>query len=222
MPRPPNLDNCIIYHIREIESRHVAYVGATTNFTKRKCKHKSSCNTVSNKDYNTPIYAHIRETGGWHLYEMIPVLHFTCGNIMELHIAEQQEIDRHTDLFNAKYAVRSKAQYRADNRDKIAQYHQQYRADNKDVLAEYQQQYHKQYYDENKDKIAEYQQQYQIKNRDARAAKAAVKLTCECGCVVAKSYIVKHQKSAKHKKLFEQLDQASYEPIALLAIAQNV
>jgi hypothetical protein len=138
---------------------------------------------------------------------------------MELHIAEQQEIDKHTDLFNAKYAVRSKAQYRADNRDKIAQYHQQYYVDNKDGIAEYQQQYHKQYYDENKDKIAEYQQQYRAENKDAIAARKSVKVTCECGCVIIKGGIAAHQKTAKHFKLLEQ---ANYEPFALLPIAYNV
>ena len=188
MPRPPNLDNCIIYHIRELETRRVVYVGSTTNFTKRRYAHKSACSVVSHSNYHLPIYEHIRKTGGLHLYELIPVLYFTCTNAMELRIAEQREIDRHTGLFNACYAVRSSAQYRADN----------------------------------KDKIAEYKEQYQIENKDAIAARKSVKVTCECGCVIIKGGIAAHQKTSKHKKLLEQIDQANYEPFALLPIAYNV
>ena len=41
------------------------YIGSTTNFTKRKYQHKSSCNNEKSKDYNQLKYKIIRENGGF-------------------------------------------------------------------------------------------------------------------------------------------------------------
>ena len=43
IPNDDNLDYC--------------YIGHTTNFMKRKCKHKSACNNPKNKSYNFKFMA---------------------------------------------------------------------------------------------------------------------------------------------------------------------
>ena len=233
MPRAQNFTQSTIYHIRCIATRAVIYVGSTTSFGQRESGHKHKCNNVNGVHYHYPIYAHIRDNGGWDLFEVIPVAHLQLNNKTELRIAEQFEMDKHTDLRNVNYAVRSKTQYRVDNKDAIDARNKQHYVDNKDmILADRKQHYvdnidailaqQKQYRADNKDKIAEYKEQYRAENKDVIAAKAAVTITCQCGCKVTKYHLARHQNTAKHKKLLEQIDQLNYEPIALLPIAYNV
>jgi hypothetical protein len=52
--------------------------------------------------------------------------------------------------------------------------------------------YQKQYRDEHKDKIRE-----QIREQRSQ------KVTCECGCIIAKYYLTAHKKTKRHLKLLE-------------------
>jgi len=41
------------------------YIGSTTNFNKRKVKHKSNCNNKNSRKYNYKVYKFIRENGNF-------------------------------------------------------------------------------------------------------------------------------------------------------------
>ena len=218
MPRAQDFTQSTIYHIRCIATRDVIYVGSSTAFGQRASQHKYMCNHAKQKDFHYPVYVHIRDSGGWDLFEVIPVAHMQLNNKTELRIAEQAEMDKYTTLHNVHYAARSKAEYRATHRDVANKYNEQYYADNKDGILAHQ----KQYYTKNKDAISEYGKQYRADNKDAIASRKALSVTCECGCVVTNCHLSRHMKTAKHFKLLEQLDQANYEPIALLPIAYDI
>ena len=67
MPRQTmNYSNTIIYKIvcNDLNIKD-CYVGHTTDFKSRKCKHKSVCNNANAKEFNYYVYKFIRENGGW-------------------------------------------------------------------------------------------------------------------------------------------------------------
>ena len=109
---------------------------------------------------------------------------------------------------NERIPNRTDKEYHIDNKEKIKEYNKQYHIDNKEKIKEYNKQYHidnkekqnersKQYHIDNKEKQNERSKQYRIDNRE----KLKQKITCECGCVVAKGNITTHRKTNKHINL---------------------
>ena len=64
------------------------------------------------------------------------------------------------------------------------------------------------YRSENKEKMTEYYKEYRSENKEKIEAKAAVKITCECGCIVRKGNISTHKRSQKHINLMSQIEQS--------------
>jgi len=92
MPKD-NIDysNTIIYKIY-CKDKNITdiYVGHTTNFTKRKCTHKSNCNNLTNEQLSkTKIYKIIRENGGWDNWDMVEIAKYNCKDVTEARIKEQ-------------------------------------------------------------------------------------------------------------------------------------
>ena len=210
MPRAQDFSRSTIYHIRHIETRQVLYVGSTTNFNQRRYSHKSDCENVNGSRYHYQIYEYIRANEGWKMYEVIPVCHLSLTTSVELQIAEQREIDRYGNLLNERYAFRSRKDYLVDNKERISEYQQQQYASNV-VEIKLQRQ---RYVEQNPAVIKTRAEQQKRWNQ--------VQITCGCGCIITQKSRIKHQNSAKHFKLLEQLDQANYEPITLLPIAYDI
>jgi hypothetical protein len=105
-------------------------------------------------------------------------------------------------------------QYREEHKDEAKQYYEehkvklnelskQYNEINKDKISEQK----KEYYKKNKSIINEQTKQWYEKNKDECNKKALQKVTCECGCVVAKAALSKHRKTKKHINFMEKLNQ---------------
>jgi predicted GIY-YIG superfamily endonuclease len=75
-----NYNNSIIYKLccKDPEITEI-YVGSTTNFYRRKQKHKSTCNNSNDKGYNLNIYQFIRDNGGWENWQMVEVERYKCN-----------------------------------------------------------------------------------------------------------------------------------------------
>ncbi len=73
-----NYDNTYLYKIisKDLSVTDI-YVGHT-NFTKRKCHHKTSCNNPNNKDHNMNVYKFIRENNGWDNFSMLLIDTLSC------------------------------------------------------------------------------------------------------------------------------------------------
>ena len=131
-----NYSKTIIYKIvcNDLNITDV-YVGHTTNFIKRKAKHKSNCNNINSKAYNLKIYNTIRNNGGFENWSMIEIEKFQdCNDINEASARERY----YYELLNAKLNTNCPAR-----NDKA------YYQDNK----EYKKEYIKKYYGKNNDKI---------------------------------------------------------------------
>ena len=59
------------------------YVGHTTNFTKRKTRHKYDCINHNSKKRNLKVYETIRDNGGWENWSMIEIEKYNCNDCNE-------------------------------------------------------------------------------------------------------------------------------------------
>jgi hypothetical protein len=80
MPRKQDFSQSVIYHIRNIETKKVIYVGSTTKFQDR----KANCNNEGNENHNFLVYCFIRENGGFNNFEVIPVSILNLQNKVQL------------------------------------------------------------------------------------------------------------------------------------------
>ena len=79
----------IIYKIKSLDPKiDYCYIGSTQNFTKRKCKHKSMCNTI-NSITDTKLYNTMRENGGWDNFQMTPIEEYKCDTPQQARMREQ-------------------------------------------------------------------------------------------------------------------------------------
>ncbi len=199
-------------------SVELCYVGSTANFIKRKSEHKNDCYNQNRPNYNSKIYKTIRDNGGWSNFKMIQL---ETREQLTIRQAEQIEEEYRVELkayMNSKRCYLTEEQkreadkeytkkYYDENRDKILEKQQKYYEENKDKILEQKQNYYdenkdkiKNYREANKDKILKYQQNYREENKDKINEKQKEKIKCECGCMVNKSSLLRHQKSPKHKK----------------------
>lgn len=173
MGRATDFSNCYIYHIKSKDGE-VCYVGSTSNLNSRKSCHRYRCNNENDKYYHLDIYQYIRDHGGWDLFDIVPIRKIeNISNKTELLIAEQQEINKFSNLKNMIGSYRSeeeskekfneyKRQHYKENKEQIIEQKRQYRENNKDQICEYK----RQYYEKNKDQINEKNRQYREKNRE--------------------------------------------------------
>ena len=82
MPRKPiNYQTSVMYKIVcDVLTVKYCYVGHTTDFTKRKYTHKTSCTNVKDKLYNLKLYTTIRANGGWDNWTMVLIEKYPCEN----------------------------------------------------------------------------------------------------------------------------------------------
>jgi hypothetical protein len=96
------------------------YVGHTTNFVKRKYRHKERCNTMDCK-----IYQIIREHGGWDNWTMTPICEYPCENHIQACIKEEEyRIELQAQLntykcFGAENKQEYDKLYRENHKEKI-------------------------------------------------------------------------------------------------------
>jgi len=147
MGRTQDFANSIIYHIRDMESKEIVYVGSTTNFLQRKAKHKYRCNDKEGTEFTSPIYCHIRDNGGFVCFEVIPIKLLKLENKTQLLIAEQEEIDKHQNLVNGQKAHTTIEEKRIYNCENNKKWREEHKAERKE--------YDKKYYQEHKENINE-------------------------------------------------------------------
>lgn len=135
MPRKPiDYSKGLIYKIES--NGTVYYVGSTTDFTRRKSQHKTTCNNPKDKDHNSKIYKFIRENGGWDEFKMVLIENFKCNDSNELRAREQHWFNEFKPtLMNDNCPARTMAQYRLDNKIEISIKKAKYREDNKEEIA---------------------------------------------------------------------------------------
>ena len=89
-----NYDETHFYRIvcRDLNVKD-CYVGHTTDFYSRKCRHKSNCNNTNQEHYKLYVYEFIRENGGWENWDMILIKTEKCNNELEARARERYYIE---------------------------------------------------------------------------------------------------------------------------------
>jgi len=100
------------------------YIGSTTNFTNRKNRHKSNCNSNSKKG-NLKVYRFIREYGGWDNWDMILIEIYPCTDKLELLKREREFFEFFNSTLNTLIPSRTEREsskiYNTINREIIAE-----------------------------------------------------------------------------------------------------
>tara|TARA_R110000782_G_scaffold250967_2_gene338468 strand:+ start:24 stop:605 length:582 start_codon:yes stop_codon:yes gene_type:complete len=184
------INDYIFYKIVCLDnSVDLCYVGSTANWKERQRLHKNDCNNENSKKYKTKKYEIIRANGGWENFKMIQLGTREQLNKREAEQIEEQYRQELKANMNTIKCFTTEEQKKEQQKER----QQKWREENKDKINEQTQKYR----EENKDKILEYQQNYRDRNKD----KINVKVKCECGCMISKSNLLKHQKSPKHINL---------------------
>ena len=181
------------------------YVGHTTDMTKRKYWHKSSCNNEKVKGYNTKIYKIIRENGGWDNWTMLLVEEFPCKDKYQACKRERElyeELGAKMNMLRpyltqeerTEYDKQYNKQYKQEHKEEHKKYHKLYYQDHKE--------YHKLYYQDHKEQRKEQDKQYREKHKE--------KKQCEyCFKLLSKYNMSRHHKICKSKPV--ENDQNSIE-----------
>ncbi len=196
MPKIPiDYSKTIIYKIVcDDLSVKDCYVGHTTNMSKRKWGHKSVCNNDKNKAHNHKIYKIIRENGGWDNWNMLLVEKFPCKDKYDACKREREVYEELDAKMNMLIPYRTQ--------EEIKQYHKQYDQEYYQTNKEYKKQKFKEYNQANKQKISaykkEYNQAYYQKNKQRILEQEKQKIECDCGSIVCRGEISRHNRTKKH------------------------
>ena len=219
----------VIYKIQHKELDDLLYVGSTTEYVKRKNRHKTtSYANDTNKNYNLKLYKTIRDNGGWDMFNMIIVKPFPCENRRQAEAEEdcvmremraslnmrrsyqtQEELTEHRKKYYLEH-IEDYRQWRLENNDKIKEKRREYYLENQDEIKEKSREYRL----ENTDKIKEQKREHYLKNQDEINAKKREhyhkirdklkeKFECPCGGRYSHEYRTKHFKTKLHQNFLK-------------------
>ena len=188
MPKVPTdySKTCIykLVHQDDINNENI-YIGSTTNFRKRKNQHKSLCHCETDKGYNYPKYQYIRENGGWDMWKMIEIEKYPCNDKREAERRERYWVEYYQSKLNRNIPYTNDA-------EKVVK----------------KQEIQQQWYINNRSRVQKLSRDYYHNNKTMVLEKKRTKIRCVCGCEVVQDCLVRHQRSVKHQKLMEQLNEA--------------
>ena len=210
---------CCIYKTEHFENESLVYVGHTTNFNKRKGQHKSNSKNEKKKAFNLKLYQMIRCNGGWDCFKMIEVEKYPCKDNREAERREDEVIKELKASMNTYKSFTTEEekkernkQYREDNKEYIKEQKNEYMKEYYETNKNYYKEYHKEYRDENKEKIKQYRddnkdkkKEYNKEYRETNKNEINTKITCQCGCVVTKIHLKRHETTKKHINLMNKL-----------------
>jgi len=167
------------------------YVGSTCGTLRlRKSTHKWDAQRKRQKDRK--VYKHLNQVG-WGNVEIILIEKCECKSRDELHRRERHWIDElKPELNKARPCVTA---------EEIKQRKKEYAEENKEHLKNKQ----KEYVEKHKEKIRQIHSEYYQNNKKYIADKQKIKTTCECGSIIRKCAIKRHERSKKHQNYLQSL-----------------
>ena len=122
MPKKPtDYAKSLIYKIQHNENFDLLYVGSTTDFHKRKHRHKTNSIAGPYKLYKT-----IRENGGWECFRMIIVKMYPCNSKVELLLEEDKIMQEYRASLNQLKASGIDWDHRNEQRKIYAEENREY------------------------------------------------------------------------------------------------
>ena len=203
------------------EQTNKVYIGSTTKLLlQRFLRHKKDYRLYNNGKFHFVTSFHILEYDDCNI-ELIEEVEF--DDKKELIKRERYHIENNINCVNKRVEGRTRKEYNEQNREKISERAKQWYLVNKDKIKEKVEQNkekiserQKKYRYQNREKISEQAKQNYKVNREKRLEKAkenyqdnkkklSQKITCNCGSVVRKDSIKRHERSTKHKKYLETI-----------------
>jgi hypothetical protein len=181
MPRLPiDYANTIIYKIvcNDLNITE-CYVGHTTDFTRRKSKHKFRCITETDKKHNLKVYKIIRDNGGWDNYSIIEIEKFPCQDVHEAKKKEREWFENLNSSLNTYFPQRNHKEWREMNREELA-------------IKK------KEWHIANRDEIAIKNKEWRIFHINEIKEKSSKKFVCECGKESDYSHKARHLRTKFH------------------------
>ena len=169
---------CVIYKIVSKDLTITdCYVGHTTNFRKRKNKHKDHIYDVENKNgkHNFKVYQYIINNGGWENWIMIEVEKYPCGDGNEARARERYWYETLEATLNTDTPNQTKKEWR-------------------DITN-----YNKTNYEKNKLKISARRREIYLLHIDENHEKNKETITCDCGCSITKVNLTRNKKTKQHQ-----------------------
>ena len=159
------------------------YVGHTTEFTKRKCGHKTSCNVITNKSHDYNVYKIIRENGGWDNWSMIEIEKWPCNDGNEARSRERYHYERNNTTLNSDMPARTDEERKKLN----IEYQKEYNTANQEYI-----------YDRNKT--------YRINHKEELKEKKGLKCNCQCGGKYVHNHKFRHLQTKRHLDYIKSLE----------------
>jgi hypothetical protein len=203
-----------VYRITKIDDPTITYIGSTLLTLQRRWRvHKSqkSCsiskllnkygcenfNFVLIKEYLVCDKIHLRA------YEQLWINKYKmkncCINEIDALSFLKKVKQKHYVLDNKEQIRAMRKQYWLENKEQLKEKNKEYRQDHKEQIKEKQ----KEYRQDHKEQILEHKKHYYQQNKEQIKTQHKEKITCECGCIIARGDISKHKKTMKHIKLME-------------------
>ena len=157
--------NCCIYKIEHTLRNDLVYVGHTTNFTKRKYQHKSSCKNENSKEYNLKVYQMIRESGGWDAFKMVKVEKYSCNNKREASRRENEVMKELKATMNKIKSFVTEEEILERKQHYVENYKDRYKESRENNKEMYKEQ-NKNYYEKNKRHILEQHKESYLNNKE--------------------------------------------------------
>ena len=198
-------ENGIVYMLTKKDDNTIYYVGSTVKtLQSRIINHKHD----SKRYPNRYLYIEVNKIG-WDMFKFDVIEKLPCDDLQTLRKREQFYANELKPLFNTKvsstginfngnYKDYSKEYAKTEMRKKVClKYYQnhkeeqkRYKYENKEKIIEQR----KKHYQDNIEEMRLRKKNDYKKHRETRLEK----ITCECGCTVAKMTMKKHQTTKKH------------------------
>lgn len=171
------------------------YIGSTTDFTRRKNKHKTVCNGKY-KQSEFKVYKTIRDTGGWDNWTMVQIEEYPCVNGNDARARERHWYEQLSATLNMQKPALTEEEiekYHTISHQRQLELHPDYNKKRNQRRLEL-------HPDINKIK---YQRRLELHPDYNRT-----KYLCECGSHIRKDNKSKHNKSLKHQNYIKSLENA--------------
>jgi hypothetical protein len=170
MPRLPKDYSKIVIYKLVCNDLNITdcYVGNTTDFIRRKQKHKNNSTNENDRCYKYKVYETIRNNGGWDNWTMVEIEKYPCKDSYEARAKEREWFDYLNSGLNTIYPQRSPKEYM----DK--------------------------YCKDNKERLLIENRKWRNANLEAIATHNKEIIECECGCSLSRIALSRHRKTPKH------------------------
>lgn len=178
------------------------YVGHTTDFTKRKCQHKSCCLNENDSHYSVFLYDFIRKNGNWNNWDMVLIKTIKCENGLEARSIERKYYEELKASLNIDTPNQTKKEWEDKQSDEWKEKRKAYCRNHYHQNKEK----YKQMREENKEHIKEQKKQNYLKKRDEIRKKLDEHFDCPCGGRYTLTHKALHCRTNRHQAYLQTLE----------------